>query len=71
MIKPMTLVYKLVLRLIGKENSQELGGNRTHNLHSSGVTALPVELPIPWEQGGEELGICIQVLLVPTWLRFS
>ena len=30
------------------------------------MTALPVELP--WEQGGGELGIYIQVLLVPIWL---
>ena len=49
-----------------RKKLQDLGGSRIHDHHSSGVTALPVELPIPWEQGGEELGICIQVLLVPT-----
>ena len=47
--------------------SQDLGENCTHNLHNSGVTALhvPVELPSTWKQGGGELGICVQVLLVP------
>ena len=49
----MTLVYKLVLRLIYKEKLHDLDGiNQTHNLHNSGVTALPVELPSPGEQGG-------------------
>ena len=40
----MTLVYKLVqLRLIRKEKqSQDLGGNRTHNLHNYSVAALPL-----------------------------
>ena len=59
--------HLLVLSLIWK--SQDLGGNRTHDHHNSSVTALPVELPSPWEQGGGELGICIQVLFVPIiWL---
>ena len=70
MIKPMTRVYKLVFRLFRKEiKFQDLGGgNRTHNLHNSGVTALPLSYqPSIWEQDGGELGInciCIQVLLV-------
>ena len=51
---------KQVLRLIWKEKkSQDLGRNRFHDHHNSGVTALPVELPSPWEEGGGELGICI------------
>ena len=39
-IKPMTLVYKLVLRLIKEQKTQNLGGNRTHCLHNSSMTAL-------------------------------
>ena len=31
-----------------------LGGNRTHNFHNLSVTALPVELPSPWNQGSGE-----------------
>ena len=38
-----------------KKKSQDLGGNRTRDHHNSSVTALPVELPSPWEQGGGEL----------------
>ena len=59
----MTLVYKLVLRLICKEKtSQDLSGNQTHDHHNSSVTALPLS---PWEQGD---GGQVQVLLVPIWL---
>lgn len=61
-IKLITVVYRLILR------SQDLGGNQTINLNNTGVTALPVQLTSPWEQGGGELGICIQALLVPIWL---
>ena len=50
-----------------KKKSQDLGGNRTHDNHNSGVSALPVEVPSPWVQGDGELGICIQVLLVPIY----
>ena len=41
--------------------SQDLAPTAFHN---SDVTALP----IPWEQGGGELGICIQVFFMPIWL---
>ena len=58
------LTMTLVLRIIWKEKSQDLGGNWTHNFHNSSVTALPVELSSPWEQGGGELGICIEVLVL-------
>ena len=37
---------------IDLEKKKNLGGNRTHDHHNSDVTALPVELPSPWEQGG-------------------
>ena len=57
-------IYYQVLRLI----CSELGGNGTHDHHNSGVTALHVELPSPWEQGDGELGTCIQVLLHGVWL---
>ena len=50
-----------VLGFILKEKSQDLDG---HNLYNSSVTALPVELPSPWEQGDGELDICIQVFLI-------
>ena len=50
--KPMTLVWNEIISGLRWEN-------RTHN---SSVTAPPVELSSPWEQGGGELGICIQVL---------
>ena len=58
-LKPLTLVYKLVMRFIQKVQNlmQYLGGNWTHDHHNSSVTALPVELPSPWEQSGGELGI--------------
>ena len=38
------------------KKSQDLGRSRTHDHHNSGETALPIELPTPWEQGGGELG---------------
>ena len=41
----------------GEKKTQDLGGSWTHNHHNSGVTAVPVELPSPWEQGSGELGI--------------
>ena len=38
-----TCTYKLVLGLIWKQKkSQDLGGNRAHGHHNSGVTALPL-----------------------------
>ena len=49
----------------------ELNPQTSHH-HNSGVTALPVELPSPWEQGGGELGICTyvaSVLLHYYWLQ--
>ena len=44
----MTLVYKLHVYSpeidLERKKSQDLGGNRTYNLHNSSVTDLPVEL---------------------------
>ena len=48
-----------------RKKSQDLGGTPTHNLHNSGVTALPLSYQAcPWEQGGgdwtcEQVGICM------------
>ena len=42
-LKPMTLVYKLVLRFNWREKkSQDLDGNRTYDHHNSSVAALPL-----------------------------
>ena len=51
-IKPLALVYINASR--DEINSQDLDGNLSHNLYTSGVIALPLS---PWVQGGGELGI--------------
>ena len=65
--KYMTLVYNLVLRLIWKDQDLCRCKSNPQPLQLR-CDCSTIKLPSPWEQGGLELGICIQVLLVPIWL---
>ena len=59
----MTLVYNLVLRLIWNEKISGITCELNPQPSQLRCDCSTIELPSPWEQGGGELSISIQVLL--------